>query len=91
MLSGWKRIEVRLLLAKGFVCLLVQPLILVLHLGFGLVVLLETSIDSFYALRKSYKMEELGEILKNNRTKDISWLCSLSEPELVKYIFTYLF
>ncbi|KAJ4909029.1 Spc97 / Spc98 family of spindle pole body (SBP) component [Raphanus sativus] len=27
-------------------------------------------------------MEELGEILKNNRTKDISWLCSLSEPEL---------
>ncbi|KAJ0231023.1 Spc97 / Spc98 family of spindle pole body [Hirschfeldia incana] len=27
-------------------------------------------------------MEELNEILKNNRTRDISWLCSLSEPEL---------
>ncbi|CAN7000015.1 unnamed protein product, partial [Brassica oleracea var. botrytis] len=27
-------------------------------------------------------MEELSEVLKNNRTQDISWLCSLSEPEL---------
>ncbi|KAF8050128.1 hypothetical protein N665_2038s0002 [Sinapis alba] len=26
--------------------------------------------------------EELNQILKNNRTQDISWLCSLSEPEL---------
>ena len=34
-------------------------------------------------------MEELSEVLKNNRTQDISWLCSLSEPELV-VIFIYL-
>ncbi|CAN7074591.1 unnamed protein product [Brassica oleracea var. botrytis] len=27
-------------------------------------------------------MEELSEVLKNNRTQDISWLCSLSKPEL---------
>ncbi|CAH8356002.1 unnamed protein product [Eruca vesicaria subsp. sativa] len=27
-------------------------------------------------------MDELSEILKNNRTQDISWLCSLSESEL---------
>ncbi|CAN6853606.1 unnamed protein product [Brassica oleracea] len=27
-------------------------------------------------------MEERSEVLKNNRTQDISWLCSLSEPEL---------
>ena len=28
-------------------------------------------------------MEEANEILKNNRIEDISWLCSLSESELV--------
>uniref|UniRef100_A0A1J3GP46 Uncharacterized protein n=1 Tax=Noccaea caerulescens TaxID=107243 RepID=A0A1J3GP46_NOCCA len=27
-------------------------------------------------------MEELREILKNNRTEDITWFCSLSESEL---------
>ncbi|VVA90316.1 unnamed protein product [Arabis nemorensis] len=27
-------------------------------------------------------MEVLSEILKNNRTEDISWICSLSESEL---------
>ncbi|KAL0732155.1 hypothetical protein Bca4012_028249 [Brassica carinata] len=27
-------------------------------------------------------MEELSEVLQNNRTQDISWLCSLSEPQL---------
>lgn len=28
-------------------------------------------------------MEEAKEILENNRIEDISWLCSLSESELV--------
>ncbi|WZZ31686.1 hypothetical protein YC2023_015087 [Brassica napus] len=31
-------------------------------------------------------MEELSEVLKNNRTQDISWLCSLSVPELDLFI-----
>lgn len=36
-------------------------------------------------------MEEAKEILKDNRIEDISWLCSLSESELVSSIWNFLY
>jgi len=34
-------------------------------------------------------MEELSQILKNNRTDDLTWFCSLSESELVNILFNH--
>lgn len=35
----------------------------------------------------SSRMDELEEVLGNNSLEDLSWLCSLSEAELVSVLF----